>query len=165
MNVFFLFLKGRFNRLPLWVALLPCFGNLLWPLTPCDATYSCPYHSYAQTMSITFNSLPLLYLHCSLSPWSWMPSLVLHCTPSLSRWCQGVTWEGRRITVAGGSRRGFFHLQLSNWLTNRERSVAVGFCSIMVEVSSYPGSYGPSSGRAGRSIYYSHVHNFKSLAL
>jgi hypothetical protein len=35
----------------------------------------------------------------------------------------------------------------------------------MVEASSYPGSYGPSLGRAGRFVCYSHVHNFKSLAL
>jgi hypothetical protein len=91
-------------------------------------------------------NLPLLSLRCSPSPWSWTPSLMLHCTPSLSRGCREVTWEGRRIVVAGASRRGFFHLQLSNWLANRERSGVVGFCYVMVEVSSYSGSYGPSPG-------------------
>jgi hypothetical protein len=111
----------------------------------CDATYSCPYHSYARTMGITFNSLPLLSLRCSLSPWSWAPSLVLHCNPSLARGCWGVTWEVRRIVVAGASKR--------------ERSGLIGFCSLLVEVSSYPGSYGRIWGRAGRFVCYSHVHH------
>jgi hypothetical protein len=69
-----------YNRLPLRVALMPRVGNLLWPLSHCDATYSCPYHSYARTMGITLNSLPLLSVRCSTSPWSWTPSLVLLCT-------------------------------------------------------------------------------------
>jgi hypothetical protein len=69
------------------------------------------------------------------------------------------------IVAAAGSRRGFFQLQLSNWFANRERSGVLGFCCVMVEVSSYAGSYGPSSGRAGRSVCYSDVHRFKTLAL
>jgi hypothetical protein len=146
-----------YNRLPLLVALIPRVGNLLWPLSPYDATYSCPYPSYARTMGVTCNSLPLLSLRCSPSPWSWTPSLMLHRTPSLSGGCQGVTWRGRRIVAAVASRKGFFHLRLPNWLANRERSRVVGFCSVMVEVSSYPGSYGPSSGRPGRSVCYSHT--------
>jgi hypothetical protein len=66
--------------------------------------------------------------------------------------------------AAVASRQWFFHLRLPNWLTKPESSRVVGFCFVMVEVSSYPGSYGPSSGRAGRSVCYSHVHNFKILA-
>jgi hypothetical protein len=151
-----------YNRLPLRVALMPCVRNLLWPLSPCDATYSCPYHSYAWTMGITLNSLPLL---CSPSPCAWMPSLAVHYTPTLSRGCWGVMWEGSRVIVASAGRQGFFHLQLSNWLANQERLGVVGFCSIMVEVSSYPGSYGPKSGRAGRFVCYSHVHLNWTLAL
>jgi hypothetical protein len=46
--------------------------------------------------------------------------------------------------------------------TNREKSGVAGFCSVMVLMSSYLGSYGPSSGRAGGSLCNSHVHHLKT---
>jgi hypothetical protein len=86
--------------------------------------------------------LPLLSLCCSPSPCSRTPSLKLHCTPSVS-WCREVTWEGTRIVVAGASRRGFFSLRLLGCLASREKSWVAGFYPVMVQMSSYLGSYGP----------------------
>jgi hypothetical protein len=106
--------------------------------------------------------LPHLSLCCPPSPCSWAPSLLLHCTPSLSRGCREVMWEGRIIVVAGASRQGSFHQWLLRCRTSREKSGVAGFCSVMVEMSSYLGSYGPGSCRAGGSLRYSHVHHFKT---
>jgi hypothetical protein len=46
--------------------------------------------------------------------------------------------------------------------TSREKSGVAGFCSVMVVMSSYLRSYGPSSGRAGGSLGNSHVHRLKN---
>jgi hypothetical protein len=62
------------------------------------ATYNCPFYSYARTMGVICNSLPLLSLCCTPSQYFW--------THSLFRQCREVTWEGRTIVVAGASRQG-----------------------------------------------------------
>jgi hypothetical protein len=54
--------------------------------------------------------------------------------------------------VAGASRQGFFHLQLVRCLASREKSGVAGFCSVMVEMSSSLGLYGPA--RAGQEVLY-----------
>jgi hypothetical protein len=69
---------------------------------------------------------------------------------------EGELWL---LVLAG---KGSFHLQLLRCLASREKLAVAGFCSVMVEMSSYLGSYGPSSGRAGRSLCYSHIPNFKA---
>jgi hypothetical protein len=58
--------------------------------------------------------------------------------------------------------KGSFHLRLLRCLASREKSGVAGFSSEMVEMSSYLGSYGPTSGRAGRSLCYSHVHHLRT---
>jgi hypothetical protein len=50
-------------------------------------------------------------------------------------------------------------------LASREQLGVAGLCSVMVEMSSYLGSSGPGSGRAGGSLCYSDVHHCKTSAL
>jgi hypothetical protein len=45
--------------------------------------------------------------------------------------------------VAGASRRGFFSLRSLRCVASREKSGVAGFYSVMVQMSSYLGSYGP----------------------
>jgi hypothetical protein len=63
------------------------------------------------------------------------------------------------MIVAGAGRRGLFTYNYQIDSQTGKVPGVVGFCSVMVEVSSYSGSYGPSSGRAGRFVCYSHVHH------
>jgi hypothetical protein len=56
------------------------------------------------------------------------------------------------------------NLQLLRCLASRDKSGVAGFCSVMVEMSSYLGSYGPSSDTAGGFLCCSHVHHFKTFA-
>jgi hypothetical protein len=57
---------------------------------------------------------------------------------------------------------GLLYLRLLNRLASREKLGVAGFCSVTVEMSSCLGSYGPSSGRTGRSSCYSYIHHFKT---
>jgi hypothetical protein len=66
--------------------------------------------------------------------------------------------------VTAGARRSKFSFPtLTKLSRNREKSGVVVFCSVTVELSSYLGSYVPSSDRGGRSLCYRHVHHFNLL--
>jgi hypothetical protein len=52
--------------------------------------------------------------------------------------------------------------QFPNCLASGGKPGVAEFCSVTVEMNSYLWSYGPSSGWAGSSLCYSHVHHFKT---
>jgi hypothetical protein len=58
--------------------------------------------------------------------------------------------------------KGSLHLQLLWCLVSRDKSGVARLCSVMTEMSSHLRSYGPASGRAGRSLCYSHIHHTKN---
>lgn len=53
--------------------------------------------------------------------------------------------EGELWVLVG---KGSLHLRLLRSLSRREMLGVAGFCSVMVQMCSYLGSYGPGSGRA-----------------
>jgi hypothetical protein len=81
----------------------------------------------------------------------------LHCLVNVEK--LGVKEGELWLLVLVGE--GSFHLRLQRCLASSEESGVAGFCSVMVEMSCYLGSYGPGSGRAGGSLCYSHVHHLQ----
>ena len=61
--------------------------------------------------------------------------------------------------------KGSVRLRLLRCLACKEKSGVAGLCSVLVKMSSYQGFYGPGSGKAGRSLCYSHAHHYKTFAL
>jgi hypothetical protein len=55
------------------------------------------------------------------------------------------------------------YLQLLRCLVSRDKSLVARFCSVMVEIVSHLGSYGPGSDRTGGSLCYRHVQHTKNL--
>jgi hypothetical protein len=89
----------------------------------------------------------------------WSYAALLPCPVDVEK-LRGMEGELWLLVLVG---KGSFHLLLLRCLVSRDKSGVARFCSVMIEMSSHLGSHGPSSGRAGRSLCYSHVHHFKKF--
>jgi hypothetical protein len=59
--------------------------------------------------------------------------------------------------------KGNLYLPLLRCLRSRHKPGVARLCSVMVEISSRPGSYGPGLDRTGRSLCYNHEHHTHNL--
>jgi hypothetical protein len=131
-------------------AFTPRLERHFYNCLPCGRIFAMHWEPFV----IAFLYLCLLSLCCS-------SSLKLHCTPSLFCEKLGVKEGELWFLVLLGQIS--LYLQLLRCLASSDKSGVVRFCSVMVEMSSQLGLYGPGLGRAGRSLCYSHVHHIKNL--
>jgi hypothetical protein len=85
----------------------------------------------------------------------------LHCLVDVEKLGgeEGELWLLALLLVGQSS----LYLPFIRCLASRDKSGVGRLWSVMVEMSSRLGSYGPGSGRAGRPLCYSHVHHTKNL--
>jgi hypothetical protein len=153
MLLFYIY-KTNYCLLPL-LSLCCCYAS-------CD-TYNCSEAWLVNTYSRLASSSLAAHLHPVLGNLRWSYVALLPCLADVKKLGgkEGELWLIMLLLLL--LSKGYLYLQLLRCPVSRDKSGVARLCSVIVEMSSYLGLYRRSSGRAGRSLCYSHVHYTKNL--